>query len=62
MSGGYRMARPAKYPNNIYELVCRCWQRDPEKRPDFNEIVDHLEKTIVSSENNPYLALYYEQT
>ncbi|CAI5972126.1 unnamed protein product [Closterium sp. NIES-65] len=31
-------------PSQITKLVTRCWDRDPEKRPDFDEIVAYLER------------------
>ncbi|CAI5511134.1 unnamed protein product [Closterium sp. Naga37s-1] len=31
-------------PSQITKLITRCWDRDPEKRPDFDEIAAYLER------------------
>ena len=30
----------------MYELMKRCWQTDPSKRPNFQEICDNLQKLL----------------
>ncbi|XP_051947574.1 tyrosine-protein kinase Fes/Fps-like isoform X2 [Xyrauchen texanus] len=35
---GYRMAAPNNCPNEIYALMCQCWQYDPRKRPSFHKL------------------------
>ncbi|XP_005166438.1 tyrosine-protein kinase Fes/Fps isoform X1 [Danio rerio] len=32
---GYRMPAPNNCPDEIYTLMCQCWQYDPRKRPSF---------------------------
>ncbi|XP_051577816.1 tyrosine-protein kinase Fes/Fps-like isoform X2 [Myxocyprinus asiaticus] len=32
---GYRMPAPNNCPDEIYALMCHCWQYDPRKRPSF---------------------------
>jgi len=38
LDGGYRMPAPDGAPDEIYQLMLRCWQYEPEDRPHFNEI------------------------
>uniref|UniRef100_A0A8B9RGL3 Tyrosine-protein kinase n=1 Tax=Astyanax mexicanus TaxID=7994 RepID=A0A8B9RGL3_ASTMX len=35
---GYRMPAPTGCPDDIYALMCRCWQYDPRHRPSFQKI------------------------
>lgn len=36
------MERPENCPDQIYELMRRCWQHRPSARPTFLEIIDML--------------------
>ncbi|CAK1543921.1 unnamed protein product [Leptosia nina] len=35
---GYRMPAPESCPEEVYALMLRCWEYEPEKRPHFNQI------------------------
>lgn len=35
---GYRMPAPNSCPDEIYALMCQCWQYDPRKRPSFRKL------------------------
>ncbi|KAG1959515.1 tyrosine-protein kinase Fes/Fps isoform X2 [Pimephales promelas] len=35
---GYRMPAPNNCPDEIYALMCQCWQYDPRKRPSFRKL------------------------
>ena len=37
-------------PEIIYGIMMDCWQSDPNKRPQFGEIVNRLDKIIRSPE------------
>uniref|UniRef100_A0A8C4DQK8 Tyrosine-protein kinase n=1 Tax=Dicentrarchus labrax TaxID=13489 RepID=A0A8C4DQK8_DICLA len=39
---GYRMACPQRCPDDVYKVMQRCWQYNPEDRPKFSEL--HLTK------------------
>ncbi|XP_055955247.1 tyrosine-protein kinase Fer [Patella vulgata] len=39
---GYRMPAPAGTPDEVYEIMKRCWEYEPEKRPHFKEIYSTL--------------------
>lgn len=54
IQSGKRMEQPNTCPNELYEIMCLCWETDPVKRPFFSELVSQLErilqqKTVVSS-------------
>ncbi|XP_064411290.1 proto-oncogene tyrosine-protein kinase ROS [Latimeria chalumnae] len=42
-SGG-RLDAPHSCPNDVYELMLRCWNREPNKRPGFCYIQDRLKQ------------------
>ena len=35
---GYRLPMPSGTPLKIYEIMKRCWESEPERRPNFAEI------------------------
>ncbi|XP_077975192.1 uncharacterized protein LOC144431227 [Styela clava] len=39
---GYRMPRPASCPEQLYEVMLKCWDENPEKRPEFDYLEDIL--------------------
>ncbi|XP_061479693.1 tyrosine-protein kinase Fer isoform X3 [Rhineura floridana] len=39
---GYRMSAPQKCPEEIYKIMLRCWDYNPEMRPKFSEIQKEL--------------------
>ena len=38
LDSGYRMPAPDGIPDEMYELMLRCWNYEPEDRPHFSEI------------------------
>jgi len=41
---GYRMSKPDKASDNIYNIMKQCWHNDPEIRPTFADIYQLLEE------------------
>lgn len=35
---GYRMVCPQRCPDDVYKVMQRCWQYNPEERPKFSEL------------------------
>ncbi|NXH74796.1 PGFRA factor, partial [Hydrobates tethys] len=35
IKSGYRMAKPDHATNEVYEIMVKCWNSEPEKRPSF---------------------------
>uniref|UniRef100_A0A3Q2Q4X2 Tyrosine-protein kinase n=1 Tax=Fundulus heteroclitus TaxID=8078 RepID=A0A3Q2Q4X2_FUNHE len=35
---GYRMSCPQRCPDDVYKVMQRCWQYNPEERPKFSEL------------------------
>lgn len=38
----YRMEMPKDTPKPVKELVALCWQKEPDKRPDFKTVFNTL--------------------
>jgi len=38
IDSGYRMPAPDGTPDEVYQLMLRCWQYDPDERPHFAEL------------------------
>jgi len=45
---GYRMPAPEGTPEEMYQLMLRCWEYDPERRPHFIQIYKAVD-TLYSS-------------
>ena len=41
-----RMPQPAQCPLEIYTIMRDCWNKDPELRPTFPALVDHLGRIL----------------
>jgi len=41
---GYRMPKPSKCPDRLYDIMKDCWKRDPSTRPTFETLQWQLEE------------------
>ncbi|VDM68129.1 unnamed protein product [Strongylus vulgaris] len=65
LESGGRMERPDNCPENFYvittysyEVMCECWTRDPEERPDFLTVRQKLAAQLEEiTEEYSYLTL-----
>ena len=47
---GFRMEKPNKCPDDIhYNIILRCWDENPDKRPTFEALFSYFRKYIDSS-------------
>ena len=46
---GYRMPRPQRCPDPLYQIMLSCWKDDPEARPTFEYLKYQLEDYFVSA-------------
>ncbi|XP_013772495.1 tyrosine-protein kinase receptor Tie-1-like [Limulus polyphemus] len=46
LTSGNRLSRPTVCPDNIYTVIQRCFEENPNDRPGFSEIVQYLEDYI----------------
>ncbi|XP_019747050.1 protein-tyrosine kinase 6b isoform X2 [Hippocampus comes] len=42
VSAGYRMPAPPACPPFLYETMCKCWNADPDLRPNFWQLKDQM--------------------
>lgn len=55
--GGERLPKPNNCPSVLFTLMMNCWERNPDKRPTFAEILVDLEKfTSTQSADSSYLS------
>lgn len=48
----YRMPKPDKCPDPLYEIMLKTWHNDPIKRPTFLALQSMLEEILFSNGNN----------
>ncbi|XP_045603848.1 tyrosine-protein kinase Fer isoform X3 [Procambarus clarkii] len=48
IDSGYRMLAPPSTPEEMYQLMLKCWQYDPENRPHFPEIYASVDNIYTS--------------
>lgn len=46
IAGGYREPKPLGCPQVVFEVMTRCWDQDPEKRPPFSELAIILQNLV----------------
>nr|XP_039259723.1 tyrosine-protein kinase TXK-like [Styela clava] len=39
---GYRLERPGHCPHDVYSIMKKCWELEPEKRPSFDNLISIL--------------------
>ena len=52
---GNRLPRPNTVSANIWVLLIKCWQEDPESRPDFKDLLQELE--MMKEDPNRFIVL-----
>ncbi|XP_071444485.1 tyrosine-protein kinase Fer isoform X1 [Hetaerina americana] len=48
IDSGYRLPAPEGTPPELYQLMLRCWEYEPEKRPHFDEIYAIVDKLCLT--------------
>ncbi|KAI8484525.1 hypothetical protein Bbelb_377960 [Branchiostoma belcheri] len=43
---GYRMPKPRNCDEDLYQMMLQCWQRRPEDRPTFSDLVEQLKSMM----------------
>ncbi|KAL5016982.1 hypothetical protein ScPMuIL_006571 [Solemya velum] len=47
---GYQMPRPHNCPEPFYEILLKCWKKNPENRPTFEYLCNFLDDYFISIE------------
>lgn len=45
---GYRLDKPQHCGREVYNIMFYCWDKCPDDRPDFAELIDLLDKLLVN--------------
>ncbi|XP_034036396.1 platelet-derived growth factor receptor alpha [Thalassophryne amazonica] len=60
IKSGYRMAKPEHAPHNVYEVMMKCWNSEPEKRPSFMGLSESVASLLPSSYKRHYERVNHE--
>ncbi|XP_044167458.1 uncharacterized protein LOC114951266 isoform X2 [Acropora millepora] len=41
---GYRMPKPEHVDNDLYQIMMKCWESEPEARPSFSDLTQQLKR------------------
>jgi hypothetical protein len=58
LRSGERISRPELATNEMYEMMCRCWEENFETRPRFEELVVKLHNVLEDESGH---AKYYAE-
>lgn len=45
---GERLGRPERCPADVFDLIQRCWQANPQDRPTFAQIYNQVQQVTES--------------
>ncbi|GIY58924.1 tyrosine kinase receptor Cad96Ca [Caerostris darwini] len=45
---GYRLEKPEHCRREMYNIMFYCWDKDPKQRPSFGELVNFLDRLLIS--------------
>lgn len=48
LRNGHRMAKPPYGGDEMYQIMCNCWQQVPSQRPTFKQLVQELDQVLTS--------------
>lgn len=60
IKSGYRMSKPEHAPEDVYEMMMKCWNSEPEKRPSFLGLSDSVSSLLPSSYKRHYERVNHE--
>eukprot|EP00061_Rhincodon_typus_P016992 g45484.t1 len=46
IKSGYRMTKPEHASSDVYDLMVKCWNSEPEKRPSFTRLAEIVGKLL----------------
>ncbi|KAI8521062.1 hypothetical protein Bbelb_008160, partial [Branchiostoma belcheri] len=55
LRNGFRMSKPVHCNDEVYDIMRKCWEDDPEDRPTFIDLVRLLEDVITKAEEYIHL-------
>jgi serine/threonine protein kinase len=58
LESGNRLKK-GKIRNEIYEIMMKCWEKEPSKRPSFNQLYEEIKKLCPNNGKNIYYLLFF---
>ncbi|KAE9547357.1 hypothetical protein FO519_009432 [Halicephalobus sp. NKZ332] len=53
IGNGDRMSKPDRCPQDVYcDVILKCWERDPDKRPIFSTLFSYFDDYYITSQDN----------
>ncbi|XP_072246068.1 platelet-derived growth factor receptor alpha [Leuresthes tenuis] len=60
IKSGYRMSKPEHAPHDVYEMMMKCWNSEPEKRPSFMGLSETVASLLPCSYKRHYEKVNHE--
>ncbi|XP_060044031.1 platelet-derived growth factor receptor alpha isoform X1 [Erinaceus europaeus] len=60
IKSGYRMAKPDHATSEVYEIMVKCWNSEPEKRPSFNHLSEIVENLLPGQYKKSYEKIHLD--
>ncbi|KAM7159206.1 platelet-derived growth factor receptor alpha isoform 1-T4 [Molossus nigricans] len=60
IKSGYRMAKPDHATSEIYEIMVKCWNSEPEKRPSFYHLREIVESLLPGQYKKSYEKIHLD--
>uniref|UniRef100_A0A665TUN2 Platelet-derived growth factor receptor alpha n=1 Tax=Echeneis naucrates TaxID=173247 RepID=A0A665TUN2_ECHNA len=60
IKSGYRMSKPEHAPHDVYDMMMKCWNSEPEKRPSFLGLSETVASLLPSSYKRHYERVNHE--
>ncbi|MED6292932.1 hypothetical protein CHARACLAT_005637 [Characodon lateralis] len=60
IKSGYRMSKPEHAPQDVYEMMMKCWNSEPEKRPSFMGLSETVASLLPFSYKRHYEKVNHE--
>lgn len=57
VQSGYRLERPSHCRSELFRVISRCWQADPDRRPEFQVLRRDLAQLLEDNMNGHYVDL-----
>ncbi|XP_072568564.1 platelet-derived growth factor receptor alpha [Paramormyrops kingsleyae] len=60
IKSGYRMAKPEHATSDVYEMMMKCWNSEPKKRPSFFSLSETVASLLPSEYKKCYERVHHE--
>lgn len=60
IKSGYRMAKPDHATSEVYEIMVKCWNSEPEKRPSFYHLSEMVENLLPGQYKKSYEKIHLD--